>query len=163
MRSLVHSSTLVTAGVYILIRFRDLIVLNIFRIKLLFLISILTFIISCLAINIEINFKKVVALSTLKNLSKICIIISRGFVKFAILHLCLHAFSKALLFISVGVIIHETEGRQDFRIISGGLKESRLLLGLIRIAIFSLRGVPFLTLFYSSSAHLHPTFFLFLF
>ena len=95
--ALVHSSTLVTAGVYLLIRFRRSFSdwLN----TLLLLIAGLTIFIAGLSANFEYDLKKIIALSTLSQLGLIISILSLGFARLAFFHLLTHALFKALLFV----------------------------------------------------------------
>jgi len=95
--SLVHSSTLVTAGVYLVIR------LNMYFGSsnlgfLLFSISVLTMFMSGFGANLENDLKKIIALSTLSQLGVIIITLSVGFYQLAFFHLCTHAVFKATLF-----------------------------------------------------------------
>lgn len=102
--ALVHSSTLVTAGVYLLIRFGGALDDN-GTFILLFLSSITMFI-SGLAANFEYDLKKIIALSTLSQLGVMMFSISLGLHTLAFFHLITHALFKALLFLCAGTIIH---------------------------------------------------------
>lgn len=146
--ALVHSSTLVTAGVYLLIRFNPLI-LDKFVGQFLLLFSGLTMLISGLGANFEFDLKKIIALSTLRQLGLIIIILSIGFPKLAFFHLLTHAVFKALLFICAGSIIHNLSNCQDIRIIGGLVINMPLTVTFFNIANLALCGVPFLSGFYS--------------
>jgi len=100
--SLVHSSTLVTAGVYLLIRFNFIIKENYY----LLLVASLTILIRGISAMFEIDLKKVIALSTLSQLGTIIIIISFGEKDLAFFHLMTHALFKSLLFLCAGFFIH---------------------------------------------------------
>lgn len=146
--ALVHSSTLVTAGVYLLIRFNELLI-NIFFIKILLLLSGLTIFIAGISANYEYDLKKIIALSTLRQLGLIIRILSIGIADLAFFHLLTHAIFKALLFICAGVIIHIINDNQDIRII-GGLRSYIPLTSLcLNISNLALCGIPFLAGFYS--------------
>lgn len=147
VRALVHSSTLVTAGVYLLIRFNDLLARRV--IGFLFYLGILTTVMARLRALYEVDFKKVVALSTLSQLGIIVSTLSLGFEKLAFIHLLTHAVFKALLFICRGKIIHSFESGQDIRKMGGVLFNLPITSVVIRLARFSLCGVPFLAGFYS--------------
>lgn len=145
--ALVHSSTLVTAGVYLLIRFSESITLT-SSILLMFL-STVTIFLSGLVANFEYDIKKIIALSTLRQLGVIIFSISLGLYSLAFFHLVIHALFKALLFLCAGVLIHGVGGTQDIRI-CGGLVQSFPLIGVcINLANLSLCGLPFLSGFYS--------------
>lgn len=118
--SLVHSSTLVTAGVYLLIRSYRLLVFNRWVINVLELLSLLTLMLAGSRAVITVDLKKIVALSTLSQLSIIMFVLSVGFPKVAFFHLVVHAVFKALLFLSVGAFIHFNAGCQDFRLMGRG-------------------------------------------
>jgi len=146
--ALVHSSTLVTAGVYLLIRF-NFIFINNFLSQMLLLISGLTIFISGLGANFEFDLKKIIALSTLSQLGLIIIILSIGFCKLTFFHLLTHAIFKALLFLCAGSIIHNIINRQDIRLIGGLCLRMPLTSSFFNIANLSLCGMPFLAGFYS--------------
>nr|XP_034839929.1 NADH-ubiquinone oxidoreductase chain 5-like [Maniola hyperantus] len=146
--TLVHSSTLVTAGIYLLIRFRNLLVNTIF-IKLLLLLSGLTIFIAGIRANYEFDLKKIIALSTLRQLGLIMSILRIGYYELAYFHLLTHAIFKALLFICAGKVIHLINDNQDIRII-GGIRLYIPLTSLcLNISNLALCGIPFLAGFYS--------------
>lgn len=146
--ALVHSSTLVTAGVYLLIRFNILFVDTLFR-KLLLLIGGLTIFIAGLGANFEFDLKKIIALSTLRQLGLIIRILAIGFPKLAFFHLLTHALFKALLFICAGAIIHRIKNSQDIRDIGSLSIFIPLTTSCLNIANLALCGIPFLAGFYS--------------
>lgn len=146
--ALVHSSTLVTAGVYLLIRFNFLFVGTVIG-KFLLLISGLTIFIAGLGANFEFDLKKIIALSTLSQLGLMIRILSIGFYKLAYFHLLTHALFKALLFICAGIIIHNILNSQDIRDIGFLIIHIPLTLICLNVASFSLCGLPFLSGFYS--------------
>lgn len=144
--ALVHSSTLVTAGVYLLIRFHCLII-N-FSLILLF-IGLITIFMSGLGANFEYDLKKIIALSTLSQLGLIIITLSLGRVELAFFHLLTHALFKALLFICAGNFIHLIRECQDIRYMGGLIFKVPLTIVYFNIRNFSLCGIPFFSGFYS--------------
>lgn len=146
--ALVHSSTLVTAGVYLLIRFNVLFVDTLLR-KILLLIGGLTIFIAGIAANFEFDLKKIIALSTLRQLGLIIRILAIGYPKLAFFHLLTHALFKALLFICAGSIIHNMKNSQDIREIGGLIFSIPLTTSCLNIANLALCGIPFLAGFYS--------------
>lgn len=146
--ALVHSSTLVTAGVYLLIRFNILLV-DTFLGKFLLLIGGLTIFIAGVAANFEFDLKKIIALSTLSQLGLIIRILAIGFPKLAFFHLLTHALFKALLFICAGSIIHNIKNSQDIRDIGGLIYFMPFTTSCLNIANLALCGIPFLAGFYS--------------
>jgi len=146
--SLVHSSTLVTAGVYLVIRlriyFKDGGISNI-----LIYMSVLTIFIAGLGANFETDLKKIIALSTLSQLGLMLLILSVIRFNLAFFHLIIHAVFKAILFLCAGVIIHGLGGGQDIRGIGARLKLSPAIRRLLVLSSMSLGGFPFLRGFYS--------------
>lgn len=146
--ALVHSSTLVTAGVYLLIRF-NLLFFDSFVGRALLLISGLTIFIAGLGANFEFDLKKIIALSTLSQLGLIIRILSLGFYKLAFFHLLTHALFKALLFICAGAVIHNIKNSQDIRDIGGLVIFMPITISCLNVANLALCGLPFLAGFYS--------------
>ena len=146
--ALVHSSTLVTAGVYLLIRF-NVILANSWIGNFLLLLSGLTIFISGLGANFEFDLKKIIALSTLSQLGLIMRILCLGFTEFAFFHLLTHALFKSLLFICAGYIIHGMNDCQDIRYMGNIVSQRPLLRIYFTVSNLSLCGMPFLAGFYS--------------
>nr|YP_010411437.1 NADH dehydrogenase subunit 5 [Coraebus diminutus]URN73083.1 NADH dehydrogenase subunit 5 [Coraebus diminutus] len=145
--SLVHSSTLVTAGVYLVIRF-----FNSFSPSLVYFllfVSCLTMFMAGLGANYEFDFKKIIALSTLSQLGFMMATISIGEFRLAFFHLLTHALFKALLFMCAGNFIHNLGSFQDIRYM-GSLSEFLPLTCLMfNFSNMALCGLPFLAGFYS--------------
>nr|YP_010721190.1 NADH dehydrogenase subunit 5 [Parnassius acco]WDS46315.1 NADH dehydrogenase subunit 5 [Parnassius acco] len=146
--ALVHSSTLVTAGVYLLIRFNMLLV-DMFFFKLLLLLSGLTMFMAGISANYEFDLKKIIALSTLSQLGLMMSILSMGLPKLAFFHLLTHAMFKALLFMCAGVIIHMMNDNQDIRFMGGISLYIPMTSLCMNISNLALCGIPFLAGFYS--------------
>lgn len=137
-----------TAGIYLLIRFRR-ITEGLVNINWLIYLGILTTLIARTAALFEVDFKKVVALSTLSQLGIIVTTLSFGLVKLAFIHLLIHAVFKAILFICRGKVIHRVSGYQDIRKIGGLIFNLPVTSVLINLSRFALCGIPFLRGFYS--------------
>nr|WBU94566.1 NADH dehydrogenase subunit 5 [Ceratitis cosyra] len=146
--ALVHSSTLVTAGVYLLIRF-NILLSGSWMGQFLLLISGLTMFMAGLGANFEFDLKKIIALSTLSQLGLMMSILSMGFYKLAFFHLLTHALFKALLFMCAGAIIHNMNNSQDIRLMGGLGIYMPLTSGCFNVANLALCGMPFLAGFYS--------------
>nr|AJR19247.1 NADH dehydrogenase subunit 5 [Sericostoma personatum] len=144
--ALVHSSTLVTAGVYLIVRFGGL--MNSYMLKILLILSCLTMFMSGLGANYEYDLKKIIALSTLSQLGLMMSILSIGFSLLGYFHLLTHAFFKALLFLCAGVMIHSLKDNQDIRFM-GSNKFMPLIFSSFLVSNLSLCGFPFLSGFYS--------------
>nr|YP_010222583.1 NADH dehydrogenase subunit 5 [Macroscytus subaeneus]UCC46033.1 NADH dehydrogenase subunit 5 [Macroscytus subaeneus] len=145
--ALVHSSTLVTAGVYLLIRFNSFIMM--FNVNYLLLLSCLTMFMSGLGANFEYDLKKVIALSTLSQLGLMMSILFMGYPLLAYLHLLTHAFFKALLFLCAGLIIHNMGDSQDIRHMGYLVNQIPYACTCFCISSLSLCGAPFMAGFYS--------------
>nr|DAD54747.1 TPA_asm: NADH dehydrogenase subunit 5 [Pyrgus malvae] len=146
--ALVHSSTLVTAGVYLLIRFNIMLIDMIF-LKFLLLLSGLTMFMAGISANYEFDLKKIIALSTLSQLGLMMSILSMGLSDLAFFHLLTHAMFKALLFMCAGVIIHMMNDNQDIRLMGGISLYIPLTSLCMNISNLALCGIPFLAGFYS--------------
>nr|YP_010625954.1 NADH dehydrogenase subunit 5 [Sininocellia chikun]WBK02700.1 NADH dehydrogenase subunit 5 [Sininocellia chikun] len=146
--ALVHSSTLVTAGVYLLIRFHDLMKNSIFF-DILLLIGCLTMFMSGMGANYEFDLKKIIALSTLSQLGLMMGILGLGFMKLSFFHLLTHALFKALLFMCAGMIIHCFGNVQDIRYMGKLMNYMPITLISLNISNLALCGMPFLAGFYS--------------
>nr|WMQ78006.1 NADH dehydrogenase subunit 5 [Metabraxas rubrotincta] len=146
--ALVHSSTLVTAGVYLLIRFNLLLVDTLFF-KFLLLVSSLTMFMAGISANYEFDLKKIIALSTLSQLGLMMSILSMGMPLLAFFHLLTHAMFKALLFMCAGVIIHLMNDMQDIRFMGGISLYIPMTCLCMNISNMALCGIPFLAGFYS--------------
>nr|YP_010981211.1 NADH dehydrogenase subunit 5 [Lispe neimongola]WOE90341.1 NADH dehydrogenase subunit 5 [Lispe neimongola] len=146
--ALVHSSTLVTAGVYLLIRF-NILLSDTWLGQFLLLISGLTMFMAGLGANFEFDLKKIIALSTLSQLGLMMSILSMGFYKLAFFHLLTHALFKALLFMCAGAVIHNMNNNQDIRLMGGLSIHMPMTSACLNVANLALCGMPFLAGFYS--------------
>lgn len=147
--ALVHSSTLVTAGVFLMVRFYPFLSSHYLFNNLILIISCITIFIAGLSAIFECDIKKVVALSTLRQLGVIMSAIGLGFPVLAFFHLITHALFKALLFVCVGSFIHLHIHRQDIRFMGNLIHQIPLTCCCLNIANMALCGLPFLSGFYS--------------
>nr|YP_010713862.1 NADH dehydrogenase subunit 5 [Atyopsis gabonensis]WDD39082.1 NADH dehydrogenase subunit 5 [Atyopsis gabonensis] len=154
--ALVHSSTLVTAGVYLLIRFSP--ALGGLEQSVLLLLAGLTMFMAGLGANFETDLKKIIALSTLSQLGVMMGILALGYAKLAFFHLLAHALFKALLFMCAGSVIHSVGGTQDIRSMGGLIYSMPLSITSINLANLALCGTPFLAGFYSKDLILEVAF-----
>lgn len=147
--ALVHSSTLVTAGVFLLIRFYPFLrSINMFNQFILF-VAVSTIIIAGIRATTECDIKKIIALSTLRQLGIIITRIGLGFPQIAFIHIVIHALFKALLFICAGNLIRLHRHAQDLRWIGNTLNAAPVTATCILIANTALCGFPFIAGFYS--------------
>ena len=149
---------MVTAGVYLLIRFNE-VLLDSGIGELIIGVGVLTILVSGVRANFESDIKKIIALSTLSQLGLIIITLGIGLKRLAFFHLVRHAMFKASLFICAGFIIHRIKGTQDSRKIRG-LRKGAPFLGLVFGVInIALAGFPFLAGFYSKDIILERVYF----
>ena len=146
--SLVHSSTLVVSGIYLIIRFSDFLFILIDK-DIFLCIFILTLMFSSLRAFIENDLKKIIALSTLRQLRLIFVILIIGFIEISLIHLLIHAIFKRLLFLCIGLVIHRFFNEQDIRIMGRILFIYPVLISYINISLLSLCGLPFFSSFFS--------------
>nr|ARO46885.1 NADH dehydrogenase subunit 5 [Metrioptera ussuriana] len=146
--ALVHSSTLVTAGVYLLIRFNHVILESWLAQALLFIAG-LTMFMAGLGANFEYDLKKIIALSTLSQLGLMMSILAMGYPTLAFFHLLTHALFKALLFMCAGALIHNMKDSQDIRFMGSICIQMPLTATCFNISNLALCGMPFLAGFYS--------------
>nr|QZZ18332.1 NADH dehydrogenase subunit 5 [Shaddai sp. SL-2021a] len=144
--SLVHSSTLVTAGVYLLIRFFNK--LNFNNMYFLFL-SMMTMLMSSFCASYEFDLKKIIALSTLSQLGLMMTSLFLGLVNLSFFHLISHAMFKSLLFLCAGIFIYHMNDNQDIRCMSCVSSLMPFTTSCFNISNMALCGIPFLSGFYS--------------
>nr|YP_009937366.1 NADH dehydrogenase subunit 5 [Trigonopterus tanimbarensis]QNT26837.1 NADH dehydrogenase subunit 5 [Trigonopterus tanimbarensis] len=145
--SLVHSSTLVTAGVYLLFRFSYLLEPQVSQFFM--FLSLLTMFMAGVGANFEFDLKKIIALSTLSQLGMMMVVYYAGQKELAFFHLLMHALFKALLFMCAGVLIHSLGNLQDIRLMGGLVVMFPLTGACFCISSMALCGLPFLSGFYS--------------
>nr|ATG83182.1 NADH dehydrogenase subunit 5 [Tricentrus sp. EMHAU-15062504] len=154
--SLVHSSTLVTAGVYLLLRFfSNLMIYN----YIFVLMGLFTMIFSSFCANYEFDLKKIIAFSTLSQLGLMMTSIFMGFMDYSFFHLLTHAMFKSLLFLCSGIFIYYYSDNQDIRFFGGCCNFLPLTSSCFNISNMALCGIPFLSGFYSSDLIIEFSFF----
>nr|ATI24697.1 NADH dehydrogenase subunit 5 [Rhinocola aceris] len=145
--SLVHSSTLVTAGVYMMIRFNFLLFWSGVSF-ILTVLSLLTIFIAGVGALSEYDLKRVIALSTLGQLGFMMMILSVGYFYIAFFHLLVHALFKALLFMCAGAVIHSGGSIQDLRKMGSVSFDLSIKISFL-ISCLCLMGLPFSSGFFS--------------
>jgi len=155
--SLVHSSTLVTAGVYLLIRYESLVSRSRIRQLFLLVVGLSTITIAGLRAIIEVDIKKIVALSTLRQLGLMFSAIGLNQWIITYFHMITHAYTKALLFIRVGNVIHSCNDYQDLRKSKVSPTIIPISCSILLATNLSLSGFPFLAGFYSKDLWLEMT------
>lgn len=146
--SLVHSSTLVTAGIYLLVRFNNLFY-GTWILRFILILGVITMFMAGLGANFEFDLKKIIALSTLSQLGLIIRMLGLMEINLTFFHLLSHALFKATLFICAGSIIHNISNCQDIRYMGGLVYKLPITISIFNISNLSLIGLPFLSGFYS--------------
>jgi NADH-ubiquinone oxidoreductase chain 5 len=156
--ALIHAATMVTAGVYLLMRSSPLIEYSTTILMLCLWIGAITTVFSSLIGLFQQDIKKVIAYSTMSQLGMMVIAIGLSSYNIALFHLINHAFYKALLFLGAGAVIHAVSDNQDFRKYGGLISYLPLTYSVILIASLSLVAIPFMTGFYSKDLILESAF-----
>nr|QCX31183.1 NADH dehydrogenase subunit 5 [Tridacna maxima] len=145
--TLVHSSTLVTAGLYVMFRFSSSFSGGLGSVM--FVMGLFTALMASSCATLEADIKKIVALSTLSQLGLINLGLSIGMSDLAFFHLIVHALFKALMFMCVGCVIMSEFGAQEIRRISGLSKKMPTVSMWLLVASMSLSGFPMMAGFFS--------------
>ena len=156
--ALIHAATMVTAGVYLLIRTSPLIEYSSTVLILCLWIGAITTIFSSLIGLFQQDIKKVIAYSTMSQLGMMVIAIGLSSYNIALFHLINHAFYKGLLFLGAGAVIHAVADNQDFRKYGGLIVFLPLTYSVMLIASLSLVAFPFMTGFYSKDLILESSY-----
>nr|YP_010924945.1 NADH dehydrogenase subunit 5 [Sinergasilus major]WKB17749.1 NADH dehydrogenase subunit 5 [Sinergasilus major] len=146
--ALVHSSTLVTAGIYLMFRF-NMIYSESVAINYLLWVGVMTMFLASMSALSEMDMKKMVALSTLSQLGVMALALGSNLPTLGFLHLLAHAFFKALLFLSTGSMIHACGSYQDMRKSGSVLEVMPITSSIMFMCLLSLMGAPFMVSFYS--------------
>lgn len=147
--ALIHAATMVTAGVYLLMRTSPLIEYSSTVLILCLWLGAITTVFSSLIGLFQQDIKKVIAYSTMSQLGMMVIAVGLSSYNIALFHLVNHAFYKALLFLGAGAVIHAVADNQDFRKYGGLRAYLPLTYSVMLIASLSLVAFPFMTGFYS--------------
>lgn len=156
--ALIHAATMVTAGVYLLMRSSPLIEYSSVVLMICLWLGAITTVFSSLIGLYQQDIKKVIAYSTMSQLGMMVIAVGLSSYGIALFHLVNHAFYKALLFLGAGAVIHAVADNQDFRRYGGLRPFLPLTYSVMLIASLSLVAFPFMTGFYSKDFILESAF-----
>ena len=157
--ALIHAATMVTAGVFLVVRCSPLFEYSQVALNFVAIIGMITAIFAASVALVQNDIKKIIAYSTCSQLGYMFFAAGVGAYHVAIFHLFTHAFFKALLFLGSGSVIHAFKDEQDIRLMGGVWKKLPYTWVLMLIGTLALTGFPFLSGFYSKDAIIEFAFF----
>jgi len=150
--ALIHAATMVTAGVFLVVRCSPLFEYSELALSLITIIGMTTAIFAASVALVQNDIKKIIAYSTCSQLGYMFFAAGVGAYNVAMFHLFTHAFFKALLFLGSGSVIHAFKDEQDITKMGGVWKKLPYTYTFMIIGTLALTGFPFLSGFYSKDA-----------
>jgi len=156
--ALIHAATMVTAGIFLIIRVSFLFEMSSTIRSLIVILGAFTALFSALTAIFLYDIKRIIAYSTCSQLGYMAVACGLSQYSISLFHLVNHAFFKALLFLTAGAIIHSFNNEQDIRKLSGLLHRAPFILAAILIGNIAIMGLPFLSGFYSKDLVIELTY-----
>ena len=150
--ALIHAATMVTAGVFLVVRCSPIFEYSQFAMNLVAIVGMITALFAASVALVQNDIKKIIAYSTCSQLGYMFFAAGVGAYHIAMFHLFTHAFFKALLFLGAGSVIHAFHEEQDISKMGGVWKKIPYTMILMLIGTLALTGFPFLSGFYSKDA-----------
>ena len=156
--ALIHAATMVTAGVYMVVRSHVLFDRSPFALGVIAIIGAATALFAATVGMVQTDIKRVLAYSTISQLGYMFLACGAAAYSAAIFHLVTHAFFKALLFLAAGSVIHGLGGQQDMRAMGGLRKAIPITFWTMSAGVFAIAGLPPFSGFFSKDAILYQAF-----
>ena len=159
--SLLHASTMIVSGAFLLQRFQSYVFCSFSGMLVITFVGGLTAFFAGTIGLVSMDLKRIIAYSTCSQMGYLIFCVGIGNTSVSFFHLFNHAFFKCLLFVSAGVLIHALLNEQDIRKMGGLYKLFPFIFNLIFFASLSLMGIPFMSGFYSKEKILEYSFYIY--
>ena len=156
--ALIHAATMVTAGIYMVVRSHALFDRSPFALGVIAIIGAATALFAATVGLVQTDIKRVLAYSTISQLGYMFLACGAAAYSAAIFHLVTHAFFKGLLFLAAGSVIHALGGEQDMRVMGGLRKVTPVTFWTMSAGVFAISGLPPFSGFFSKDEILYQTF-----
>ena len=147
--ALIHAATMVTAGVYMIIRLNIFYLVTPAAMTIIAIVGVVTAVFAASIGLLQNDIKKILAYSTISQLGYMFLAVGVGAFSSALFHLMTHAFFKALMFLGAGSVIHAMQGEQDIRKMGGLHKEMPITYSTFVVGWLAIIGFPFFSGFFS--------------
>src|ERR1700723_347351 len=156
--ALIHAATMVTAGVYMIVRSHAIFDRSPFALSVVAIIGAATALFAATMGMVQTDIKRVLAYSTISQLGYMFLACGAAAYSAAIFHLVTHAFFKGLLFLAAGAVIHSMGGQQDMHAMGGLRKSIPITFYTMSAGVFAISGLPPFSGFFSKDAILYQSF-----